>query len=157
MMNEKRLIDFIIESNAIEGIQRPPTDEEIAEFKRFIALDKIPIKDVKKFITVYAPGRILRNKIGLNVSVGGYYAPVGGAYITKKLRWILDDMEINGPYKTHVEYELLHPFNDGNGRSGRAIWAWMMNRQKDGWSRQAWHSLGFLHTFYYQALSNARK
>lgn len=147
---------FITESNKIEGINRQPSFDEEAEFKRFMELDEITIEDLKKFVSVCAPNHVLRNKIGLNVRVGGYYAPAGGVIIEKQLRSILHYMSTNGAYKTHIAYELLHPFTDGNGRSGRALWAWQMSRQKDGWSRQAWHSLGFLHTFYYQALGNAR-
>jgi hypothetical protein len=43
-----------------------------------------------------------------------------------------------GPYPAHIRYEKLHPFMDGNGRSGRAIWALMM-RGRDPFS------LPFLH------------
>ena len=40
-----------------------------------------------------------------------------------------------------------HPFTDGNGRSGRALWLWQMNNHAP---------FGFLHTFYYQTLENSR-
>jgi hypothetical protein len=49
------------------------------------------------------------------------------------------------PLEAHVRYETLHPFTDGNGRTGRALWYWMMV----GSSRA---DLGFLHAFYYQTL-----
>ena len=55
-------------------------------------------------------------------------------------------MRALGACETHVRYELLHPFLDGNGRSGRALWLWLMGQAP----------LGFLHTFYYQTLSAAR-
>lgn len=54
------------------------------------------------------------------------------------------------PYDVHQQYETLHPFTDGNGRSGRALWLWQMIR--DGQRAQ----LGFLHTWYYQSLREAR-
>ncbi len=46
-------------------------------------------------------------------------------------------------FNVHIAYEHLHPFTDGNGRSGRMLWAWQLQR----------FPLGFLHTFYYQTLS----
>jgi Fic family protein len=54
------------------------------------------------------------------------------------------------PFAAHVRYEHLHPFTDGNGRSGRAIWAWQMLYQGRGEI-----PLGFLHHFYYQSIQNA--
>ncbi len=143
---------FIKESNAIEGIFRDPTKKEIAEFERFLALDTITIKDLKKFVSVYAPGNVIRNKSGLNVSIGGHYAPFGGKKIVDNLQEILEHLATEGPYKTHVAYELLHPFTDGNGRSGRMLWVWQMTKNNHG----EFPRLRFLHAFYYQALNYAR-
>lgn len=53
------------------------------------------------------------------------------------------------PYKIHLLYEDLHPFTDGNGRSGRAIWLWQMERQ--GGTR-----LSFLHWWYYATLAKGQ-
>ena len=50
-----------------------------------------------------------------------------------------------GAWALHKHFESLHPFLDGNGRTGRALWLWMM-----GGIAQV--PLGFLHTFYYQTL-----
>lgn len=145
------MIDFIKESNRIEGIHREPTQAEIAEFDRFLHLDIITIKDLKKFVKVYAPGHVIRDRTTLNVSIGGYYAPFGGKQIVTRLQDILDNMQQEGAYKTHVAYELLHPFTDCNGRSGRAIWAWQILKKN-----HKLPDIGFLHSFYYQSLAYAR-
>ena len=59
---------------------------------------------------------------------------------------MLEEMSETDPWVFHVQYERLHPFTDGNGRSGRALWAWQMMRRREGLA------LGFLHRFYYQTL-----
>lgn len=134
--------DFIKESNRIEGILRDPTQEEVSEFHRFMDLDLVCIDDVMQFVKVYQSDAILRDRQGLDVRVGSYLPPRGGVDIRGRLVDLLEDTTDINAYKIHLRYEMLHPFTDCNGRSGRMLWAWQM---KD-------ISLGFLHRFYYQAL-----
>lgn len=143
---------FVAESNKIEGITRLPKDIEVEEHDRFINQDVITIDELMRFISVYQPNARLRDHVGLNVRVGNYTPSKGGLHIRESLSFILKAIEGNHyePYEAHVEYEKLHPFTDGNGRSGRALWAWHM-KQTIGK-----YPLGFLHHFYYQALSGSR-
>lgn len=150
-MNDITVLDFIDESNRIEGIHRPPTQAELEEFKRFISLEKITIPDLKKFVSVYAPGHVIRSKKGYNVRVGNYMAPAGGKYINLALEIFLHSLPLKTRYHTHIEYEKLHPFTDGNGRSGRAIWAWQTLRKYG-----ALPEIGFLHSHYYDSLEFSR-
>lgn len=53
----------------------------------------------------------------------------------------------SGPFQMHNKFVHLHPFMDGNGRSGRAIWARQMINHM-GYD----FNPGFLHVFYYQTL-----
>jgi len=147
----RRLLMFIKESNAIENIHREPTTKEIKEYNRFLDLDVVNFEDLEKFVSVNAPGHILRNKEGVNVWIGGEMAPPGGVAIVYKLVSILVDMEEAGAYSTHVKYEHLHPFTDGNGRSGRALWLWQTKKLHG-----CIPNLGFLQSFYYQTLQHAR-
>jgi Fic/DOC family len=163
------LISFIIESNKIEGILNGPSNEEINAYKEFLKLDTITIKDISKFVTVITNGYgKLRNKKGMNVRVGNHFPIPGGKRVKDELTNIIVDVNtyFSAPmtaqhkesnkndwhsYQIHLEYENLHAYLDGNGRSGRLIWAWMMKREnKDPFQ------LGFLHTFYYQTLENQR-
>jgi len=140
------IYEFVTESNRIEGIKRPPTKSELDEFIRFMALNTITVDELVKFVKVYQPDAVLRDKPGLNVRVGNHVPPRGGPHITHQLADLLEQATLmtDSAFKHHLEYETLHPFTDGNGRSGRMIWAWQV--------RDLSH--GFLHLFYYQALAN---
>lgn len=144
-MNE---IDFIRESNRIEGITRDPTQDEIYEFQRFMALMVIERQDLEKFVSIYQPGAKLRNQPGMDVRVGSHKPFRGGQMIVRELDSIIFDVcnQRADAYLIHRRYETLHPFMDCNGRSGRMLWAWQVRD----------FSIGFLHRYYYQSLDNSR-
>lgn len=140
------------ESLRIEGINRAPTKRELDETAEFLNCDLITVPRLCNLVDIYAPYHVLRDREGLNVMVGGYRAPEGGKLVPAKLGEILACVHSGDrdPWQNHVDYELLHPFTDGNGRSGRTLWLWQMLRE----GRDV--SLSFLHRFYYQTLSHAR-
>jgi hypothetical protein len=142
---------FVSESNKIEGILRAPTNAEIAAHETFLS-SNAKIADLEAFVAVAAPGHRLRDRLGLNVRVGNHVPPVGGPHIREGLGVLLSQTSEATPFKLHCAYEDLHPFTDGNGRSGRALWLWMMLRRPGRDAHMA-RKLGFLHTFYYQTLS----
>ena len=141
---------FVRESNRSEGILRDPLPTELDATDAFISLPTIGFEDVIKFVSEIQPGAVLRERYGLDVRVGNHYPPKGAPEIRLKLDELLTELGDLSPYAAHVRYETLHPFTDGNGRSGRAIWLWQMLRLYSG------APLGFLHTFYYQSLQGAR-
>lgn len=154
MINQQDLIRFVHESNLIEGIVRDPSPAEIIATQEFIEKSSITIPDLVALVQVYAPGHVIRDQPNLNVRIGAYVPPAGGKQIVTELEKLLDD--VNGrrltPWQAHVNFEFIHGFTDGNGRSGRTLWAWHMIA-----SGQDPFSLSFLHRFYYQTLSHQDK
>lgn len=149
------LTNFLRESLKIEGIYRDPTPQELLATEDFLKAERITVVTVKALVAVYAPHARLRDKAGLNVRVGNHIPPPGGVEIRERLKHFLDGVNENlwTPFEAHCVFETLHPFTDGNGRSGRAIWLWQMRRI--GEERRAL-ALGFLHAHYYQSLQESR-
>ena len=146
------ILDKIRETNLIEGITREPTGAEMAAHLDFLLLPKVEIRDLENFVNIYQPNAVMRTRVGWNVQVGNHTPPKGGPHITEQLQALLDEANLiqgsNEAWNIHLQYETLHPFTDGNGRSGRMLWYWMMGHNS---------GLGFLHTFYYQTLRNMQR
>lgn len=153
-LSKMPVFPFVCESNQIEGIFRVKV-EEVEATEVFLASDRMSVDAIKTVQAVYAPGMPIRDRAGMNVRVGNYIAPSGGRSIEVELMSLVGKLNkakpglYDNPWKMHVMFERLHPFMDGNGRTGRAIWAWHM--QKLGLDPFA---LSFLHRFYYQTLEN---
>jgi hypothetical protein len=146
------LMRFIEESNAIEGIYETVVPRDVEVLQAFLAHKLVTVEALVAFVGHFQPDARLRDEVGLNVRVGVHVPPPGGPEILKQLDVIMRNVRISAPmYDVHVAYETLHPFTDGNGRSGRALWAWQAVR---GPYPQL--QLGFLHAWYYQSLQNAR-
>ena len=141
------LEDFVRESNRIEGIHRSPLPHEIMAHREILSASELTISDLRWFVAAVEPGAILRDRFGLDVGVGRYVAPRGGPKIVEQLTSLLAEAKRpsspRDAFLIHHAYEQLHPFMDGNGRSGRVIWLWMMGGVAP---------LGFLHHWYYQSL-----
>lgn len=168
MVNIERLVtDFMIESNRIEGI-KGARGVECCATQSFIEGPAPSIADLCALATAYTPAAKLRIAPGMDVRVGDHLPPPGGQKVAQDLSWLLLKIAVMSPHEFHVRYETLHPFMDGNGRTGRALWAWQMVRRapsKSVLKRVSitgglyWDSLelGFLHRFYYQALDAPRE
>ena len=141
---------FVEESNYIEGIY----ETSAVHINAHVAFLQAPvtIPALVELVHWLQPDAVLRNQPHVpGVQVGGHVAPPSGPNIEERLRAVLAMRE---PWAQHCAYEVLHPFTDGNGRSGRALWLHRHHHEAtlDPWAIRR----GFLHSFYYQTLSNQR-
>lgn len=148
---------FVQESNLIEGILRPPTEDELRAHWRILDLSEVRVEDLEEFVGVVQPDARLRVQLGLDVMVADHVAMPGGYAVRAELMELLRDAfrTRRSAYSVGCAYQHLHPFTDGNGRSGRALWLWQMTRCTQRHPRgQFREGVSFLHEWYYQSLAH---
>ena len=78
------LMDFLKESNKIEGITRPVTDTEMGAARTFLELKTLAVEDVCHLVSVFQPRARLRDKPGMDVRVGDH-VPIRGSALVATL------------------------------------------------------------------------
>lgn len=158
---EDALRRFVLASNEIEGIigqSAHQLNRDINAHRKVLAIKRLETQHLNAFVRTVASANI-RDKNGMNVVVGNHRPPPGGWKIEPWLRKILslkpgvegmpDDM-VKFAHLRHCEFESLHPYMDGNGRAGRALWL------RDMGGPGAVMRYGFLQQFYYSSLDSYR-
>lgn len=128
---------YIHESNLIEEINDPEYDEQSLVAWNFIKgveeLNFDNICKVQKLNTLLQDDLrphecgYTRSTAKITVWIGGKPAPVWWLVDGLLQNFILDMKEYwesLDPLKMHVRFEKIHPFADGNGRTGRMILWW---------------------------------
>jgi len=150
---DDQLKALLWESNLIEGIDKPITEKQIEASRYIIETQQVGVADLSNWVLLFQPDGLLRDQYKMNVRVGVHIPPGGGPHITSRLESLMIQMRRGraSAYKCHIDYLNLHPFMDGNGRSGRILLLW-----------QAWHhepklfmdalQNGLLHTWYMETM-----
>lgn len=129
------LVEFIAHSNAIEGVYSiEAVQDSLDAWKNIESIEVMTIKimrqihkDVMRRLNKRIAGKIRR----VNVSVGGRTCPPPYKLIKMLKVWLNEHEFVRGEEdikRAHVEWEKIHPFEDGNGRTGRIIMNWQRVR-----------------------------
>lgn len=125
-------VKFIKGSNRIEGITDEAEIEQSLKAWEYLkdqpAITHEVVKEVQRIITANQ-AELDNTQRGayrkIPVRIGGRYAPNAGL-VPALMDNFLADMELMTPLVAHVRFESIHPFVDGNGRTGRMIMWWHM-------------------------------
>lgn len=140
MKDDKNLKDFLRESNAIEGVHSERAlNDAVQAWNFLIKQETMTVSVVKETHRILMQSKdawepeswgdarkYSGNFRDCPVYIGGREA-VGHVLIESFLRTWCDDMndEFGDDWKAlHIEYERIHPFLDGNGRTGRMFMNW---------------------------------
>lgn len=173
IIDDDQAVQFIFESNGIEEIHFDPEivrqewmlkNTGIPEIyghakalryviKRF-GHAKLTVEVIVKLHKLLMSKLLPPECLGLRrdlVRVGGRMCPYPIEIHTMLLTWLEKVNAMKNPteeeiWQTHLAYEYIHPFIDGNGRSGRLLWLWL--RYKHGFNYKCIYNLSKYRDYY---------
>ena len=149
-ISDSQLSQFMLQSNEIEG--EPGLNPNDVDVARAACLGFQTLDDIlraHKLLTEHLKVDWSGKWRKINVRVGRFVAPDWSDIpnLMKDFEPYLK-VELFDSWKSHNEFEKIHPFQDFNGRIGRLIW--LSKAIKEGYN----FSIPFLQKYYYQTLKN---
>ncbi len=126
--SKKNITKFIRESNLIDGVDDPKEDAQSAKAWEYLSSqDKLTVEVVKethRLIMInepmLRPGSFRRQAVWIGGREGVNWKKIP-AWMK---RWLKVANLPGIPMTDHVSFEMIHPFIDGNGRTGRMLLNW---------------------------------
>ena len=136
---KKEVAEFLWHSNAIERVYDDVSQEQALTAWKYLMTEKkmTPSVVLKTHKILMLHSKLYPNEKGyfrnVMVWIGGHPA-VNAIRIPELIEKWCDEMNKKGgdeqSKQLHVEYEYIHPFVDGNGRTGRMFMNWWRIKNK---------------------------
>lgn len=131
LATKSEIVEFLRESNAIEGIYDDVALEDaVKAWKYLIAQPELTLQVIlrtHKILMKRISPRVAGKMRMVDVRVGPRLCPAWQLVSGLLNEWIKSvHPGMTDPISLHVAFEKIHPFEDGNGRTGRMLLNWQI-------------------------------
>jgi Fic family protein len=131
------VIEFLRESNNIEGVWNEDSlNQAVKAWTYLIKKDRLSIETVLQTHKILMEGKLRPQDLGVfrkhSIRISGMEGKSWYALPELMENWVRSVNEIADKSvreedvikKQHIDFEIIHPFADGNGRMGRILMNW---------------------------------